>query len=201
MPCAIKKDDFCVLIRDKENGELLATKVIGGVEQDDFGFLATASGEYVFVKTDTASGCDYPTMTLTVTGSSGTVNWCGETWVLPGDSGTQKSVCPSNYTLLTSGSDLRHTWGFGGPSTGSLNLERTYQTTLSSGINRIFLNYGSGRLTDYHAGITLDTFQIGVLSSGSALPSGSSYTLNSNFFGSYTFGGITYAWEKGDGWP
>lgn len=38
-----------------------------------------------------------PEMLLTVTGAAGTITWCGETWVLPGDSGVEKSVCPTTY--------------------------------------------------------------------------------------------------------
>jgi len=40
-----------------------------------------------------------PEMLVTVSGATGTINWCGETWVLPGESGVEKSVCPETYTL------------------------------------------------------------------------------------------------------
>lgn len=39
-----------------------------------------------------------PTVFLTVTGDEiQTINWCGETWHLPYDSGTRISVCPTAY--------------------------------------------------------------------------------------------------------
>lgn len=39
-----------------------------------------------------------PTIYLTVTGSSmRAINWCGELWQLPADSGERKEVCPTGY--------------------------------------------------------------------------------------------------------
>ena len=43
----------------------------------------------------TATTC--PSMKLRVTGTTGTISWCGETWNLPGDSGLCKEVCPEYY--------------------------------------------------------------------------------------------------------
>lgn len=47
-----------------------------------------------------------PEMLLTVTGTSGTINWCGQTWVLPGDSGVEKSVCPTFYAKVKAQSTI-----------------------------------------------------------------------------------------------
>jgi len=44
-----------------------------------------------------SADCSNPAMKLTVTGSTGTINWCGETWNLPGDSGTPIKVCSTYY--------------------------------------------------------------------------------------------------------
>ena len=38
-----------------------------------------------------------PLMDLRVSGASGTITWCGETWNLPADSGKCKKVCPTFY--------------------------------------------------------------------------------------------------------
>ena len=40
-----------------------------------------------------------PEILVTVSGSSGTITWLGETWNLPTDSGVQKTVCPTSYAL------------------------------------------------------------------------------------------------------
>ena len=42
-----------------------------------------------------------PSMAGTVTGASGTITWMGETWVLPGESGVTKCVCPDMYSHYT----------------------------------------------------------------------------------------------------
>jgi hypothetical protein len=43
--------------------------------------------------------CDpNPSINLTVTGASGTRQWCGKTWNLPADSGKTFEVCPTTYT-------------------------------------------------------------------------------------------------------
>jgi hypothetical protein len=47
--------------------------------------------------------CDpNPEMLCTVTGAAGTIDWLGQQWVLPGDSGEEKSVCPTNYLKIKS---------------------------------------------------------------------------------------------------
>jgi len=81
--------------------------------------------------------CDpSPEILLTVTGSSGTVNWCGQTWTLPADSGVEKSACPTTYTTRQStntsiATTLRawvasNTWAAGTSNT-VLNLGRQYR--------------------------------------------------------------------------
>ena len=84
-----------------------------------------------------------PEMLLTVTGSSGTVNWCGQTWNLPADSGVEKSVCPTVYekgryftSLGGYGSEYHayHEWHHN----NSLRLEIRYWIWLFSGTNQWF---------------------------------------------------------------
>ena len=77
-------------------------------------------------------------MLITVTGASGTINWCGETWVLPGDSGVEKSVCPTTYLktkyYTTSGPTAidgvwrgDHLWYHNATTGIDLRLHRRYQ--------------------------------------------------------------------------
>jgi len=113
------------------------------VSKDDHGLIVLDNNkEQVFFplcEGGETNPCDDPEMLLTVTGTTGTINWCGETWNLPGDSGVQKSVCPTvyalyKYTLNYAGSsygspwssnliDCKHIWSF---NFDSLRLERQY---------------------------------------------------------------------------
>jgi hypothetical protein len=43
-----------------------------------------------------------PSVVLSVSGPSGTINWCGKTWNLPGDNNVTKPVCPTSYSRLQS---------------------------------------------------------------------------------------------------
>jgi hypothetical protein len=183
--------------------------------------------------------CDIgdPEMLLTVTGTSGTINWCGQTWSLPDDSGEEKSACPTYYlknqTTRTYASPpsqnllANHIWRYG---IATLALTRTYAADGAPAFN--FYNiryeqamvrvrnktdnviptlgaspYGSSRPVPPPPGYAYK-FSAGVIASsannynGSAFPvSFSNYTLTAPFFGSYTTGGVTYAWAKGEGWP
>ncbi len=51
-----------------------------------------------------ASSCigNEPELLRTVTGASGTINWGSQTWVLPGESGVQKTACPTLYQKFRS---------------------------------------------------------------------------------------------------
>jgi hypothetical protein len=81
------------------------------------------------------SDSSWPTMILAVTGSSGTINWCGETWTLPGDSDVEKEVCPSLYhrgigdkytTTFYSPPDIVYTPDQHWKINGQLSLARQY---------------------------------------------------------------------------
>ena len=78
----IYEDDKLLLMRDEE-GELVVFKPCDQVHP-------------------VPNPCvDEPEMLLTVTGTTGQVTWCGETWNLPTDSGVEKSVCPTEYVYAT----------------------------------------------------------------------------------------------------
>jgi len=55
-----------------------------------------------------------PSIVVSVTGGSGTIDWCGKTWNLPSDNGVQQRVCPDFYILdinwNTSRGIYRETW-------------------------------------------------------------------------------------------
>jgi hypothetical protein len=60
-----------------------------------------------------------PEVILAVTGASGSINWCGQTWNLPGDSGVDKIICPTDYVRQqnlqgtpTSVWQATHTWRY-----------------------------------------------------------------------------------------
>jgi hypothetical protein len=131
---------------------------------------------------------------LTVTGSSGTVNWGGQTWNLPGDSGVQKSVCPTFYQLYTTGSSPQEYWQVSG-----LSLIRG----LIFGPGRQYIKWNSyphANATDAHSFYGFTQYDLGVMTSGMPLPTASDYKIPNGFFGNYTTGGITFAWARGLGW-
>jgi len=165
-------------------------------------------------------------MLLTVTGASGTVNWCGETWNLPTDSGVQKSVCPTSYGKgqYTQGTSpytywiANHIWNYFGSS--GLILYRNAETrkaggsyvrtagnyfvislrvvgALDKGIAQALTPQSTRPVAATTAFLGYST--IGLLTSGDGAE-WTDYQLTNNFFGSYTTGGITYAWAKGQGW-
>jgi hypothetical protein len=73
-----------------EATETVTLDVVDFAVADCSAQLANCSDVY------TAGQC--PQMLMTVTGAGpGTVNWCGEAWVLPGESGVEKAICPTQY--------------------------------------------------------------------------------------------------------
>lgn len=75
-----------------------------------------------------------PEALLTVSGSSGTINWCGETWNLPADSGQTRTVCPTLYTqyqytatgLTPNGYRAENVWAHFVAGANRLTLRREY---------------------------------------------------------------------------
>lgn len=169
---------------------------------------------------------DVPEMLVTVTGSSGTINWCGETWNLPDDSGVEKSVCPTDYYLdKITGTDngysaiaAQERW----TNTG-LGMTREYNFVFvgSNWYRVVFGAFGNNKnqLTVKGYGDTIlfknsfagqpsvpvpptytstGTPQLNLIVGVSA--ASATYRLTDAYFGSYTTGGVTYSWAKGQGW-
>jgi hypothetical protein len=139
-----------------------------------------------------------PEVLLTVTGSSGTVSWCGETWNLPGDSGVQKSVCPTAYTLQTTGTPYER-WYYN-TSQNSLGLYRknSYAAYFR---HQVKFRPGSGGAYAFDfRSKSSNSLNLNVLTTGSPTPTASDYRIADTFFGSYTASSITYAWARGLGW-
>jgi hypothetical protein len=170
-----------------------------------------------------------PSVRLTVTGPSGTINWCGETWNLPGDSGVEKSVCPTKYTRVnnmgpsSSRWNATHSWNFNTINGLDLRIMYTLRTNAVPPIfRRISFQIGGGAniKSVFLKGLSVlaGGFWKG---SGSARPipvslvstptwttlfstmdqTFSSYDIGDDMFGSYTVGGITYSHARGFDWP
>jgi hypothetical protein len=157
-------------------------------------------------------------MRVAVAGSTGTINWCGETWVLPGDSGVQKTVCSTNYTKQRSAwfnnRIATHSWKYA----GSLNLYRYYQ--LGEGVhhdyffnNKNTLSINPGSLLKDCIHFTAREYanpptpinkstsysQLGMIIN-EEMPEFNNYDITDAFFGSHTISGVIYSWAKGPGW-
>ena len=166
-------------------------------------------------------------MALQVTGTSGTINWCGQTWNLPADSGVWKEVCPSTYVKKQSTYNsfnfdywtALHSWRnqAGG---ADLIMKRDYGILHSTGggpyygaagRNVIFLRAGGDADLYYFQGYyptrpwTPNTTSavstaLGILTVGDRATF-NDYTLTTKFTaGSHTVSGITYTWAKGTNW-
>lgn len=148
-------------------------------------------------------------MLVTVTGGVGAINWCGEVWNLPGDSGVQKSVCPATdiklqfyTTFFPNSANATDRW-----TITNLSLNRNwFQTPLYyAGINRLTVQ-GEKDSRYYTIDLLLPTSKTATPFStinkvlGVAFPNYTAYALTDEFFGNHTIAGITYAWEKGGGW-
>ena len=110
----------------------------------------------VGVATITFSACtpcpgNDPKMICSVSGSSGTVNWVGESWVLPEDSDQPKSVCPDKWFIGKSYSVTyghwvaENVWSFGGVGfpNGELYLQRRYRASFYNGYYYLVNIFGS----------------------------------------------------------
>ena len=173
------------------------------------GFDYEESGGQVVEVCWEAEACTDPTMDLTVTGSTGTIDWCGETWVLPGDSGDEKEVCPQSYRKHVAAGygppkDWQHRWAHDGlhmqtDYLWTLNWWASIQLSVKGKIDRRRWAGGSyGSATTYEEWIT---HTLSVLGSGIARPSFSNQFLQDAVTeGSVDIDNITYAWSKGTGW-
>jgi hypothetical protein len=154
-------------------------------------------------------------MQLKVYGTSGTIDWCGEQWVLPGDSGDPRCVCPPNWDQQKGGPTTSqyayHRWSYNASAYNRLRLLRrvNLNTFQDYGVNQLALGvagYGSFSFSDF---VTFQTQVTGFTSillgfiapPTPAAPTISDYQITDEFFGQYTHAnGITYEWQKGDNW-
>lgn len=146
-----------------------------------------------------------PEILCTVTGASGTINWCGETWNLPADSGVEKSVCPTTYITNQAAQVASNRWEY----TNDLNLKRKWYITSSASteeLNFLQLTYS---LKDQHfrrrastaaSWNTTSFYQDLNIIFGEAFPTYSDYLITDGYFGTHTAAGITYTWARGAGW-
>jgi hypothetical protein len=158
-----------------------------------------------------------PEMVLTVTGSTGTITWCGETWVLPGESGDPKTVCPDIYnkgiyTAVSPGA-RQHRWQKAGTTANpdfffspvvSLSLHRYADAGPFRG-NKVELIGLISVISFVNAvpnGYVNPYFNTPPNANGFALPTVGDYDIPPEFFGSITSSNsVTYQWDKGNGWP
>jgi len=224
IPAVILVGDYCyeyieTISRDEQKETVCWDEVKGEYEECE-----DCCAPYVVYREccDVFKGAEEPSILLTVTGASGTINWCGETWNLPDDSGVEKSVCPTGYgkdqVILTGYSmtyDAANIWTYN----NSLYMRRWFKQikgwgTVTNLRHKVKMNStGTVGATDYrwikkYTGAATSTISstltLGVLSGGSAMPTWSNYTITDAFFGSYTTGvapnDITYTWAKDKGW-
>ena len=147
-----------------------------------------------------------PSMEVTVTGASGTINWVGETWNLPDDSGLTKCVCPTTYIKQRSptggaigNSHATHEWVFYTAYYEILILHRYFGGSLNFGWENI-LRVKGGPNYDWEDGSGVNYSGLGIIIGGPAAAY-SDYLITDAFFSSTTISGITYTWAKGNDWP
>ena len=156
-------------------------------------------------------------MKFTVTGDSGTINWVGETWTLPADSGVTKlGITPDTYTLLNTPSYKRERWAKGTGPGYQFGLNFRYNNSGSIQYGAFACRYKAGSVNDggFWAGPTGGGFPTTTIQSNYGLgvfllttipaPSASDYRLRTSMFGvarSYTNGdGVVFKWEQDQGW-
>ena len=160
-----------------------------------------------------------PEILCTVTGASGTINWVGETWNLPADSGIEKSVCPTLYarsiSTYASGFSTKYFENYWYKA--GLSLRREGATRTIGSCTLVSANSNVLKISPTPIGLKQDrrawvfgqpctgptpitnfsTLNL-ILTVGN--PRSYDYLLTDAFFGSYVSSGITYTWAKGLGW-
>lgn len=205
---------------------------VGGktpIESGDVGFVVQgAAGLPVFFPFGAEAppfSCpnNDPVMLITVTGATGTINWCGETWVLPADSGAEKSVCPTAYNILDAtpnnpsypyAHSKDQVWVYRIGFVNSLKIAHSYlnlYSTTADGFLYVVGDSGTNRWYDYvgppspppftPTGSFNNTGALSVILNAAGPLSQSAAWFDNNLFGSYTKTGITYSWAKGADWP
>lgn len=211
-----------VVLVQTADGKLMAAKITVPADGDPVAIIQGADGKQIGIAPDICeiNLCDPdPEVLATVTGTTGTINWCGETWVLPGDSGVEKIICPTSYAHYTQYTSIYsqqalHSWKYVQTlSLLDLTLRRDFNVgspLLLDKYNRISLdgsNWGIKRVTQFSPGSPTSYFNTTVVPTtfafplGDAMPTLANYDITDNFFFSHTIGGVTYSWARGLGWP
>jgi hypothetical protein len=151
---------------------------------------------------NTCSGSNDPNMQLTVSGASGTVDWCGEIWNLPADSGDTRCVCPTTYNQFRSAvPTASNRWAYG----SSLQMLRNSYSGTFDQQNSLRLNpvgaVDSLDLWRFYLSTVYSSFNALGFISTVPFATYSDYLITNEYFGSHTTGGITYTWDKGINWP
>jgi hypothetical protein len=153
-------------------------------------------------------------------GGSVNVDFAGEIWVLPDESGVEKGpICPSSYLLRRVTTQTAAYGGSGGNENWVVNSLRFYRAYSK-------LNYGAGPTfgtfsfiiqgtyirpynylkdnylySHFPATTAFTTSYYGAnFLTGVPLGSVSDYRITDDYFGSFTNNGITYSWRRGSGW-
>lgn len=160
-----------------------------------------------------------PSMQVTVTGASGTIDWLGETWNLPADSGIEKCVCPTFYNnfdypsfpSIDNPNIARETWrrettivpdqdrlSFMGYNYYALSQAFMHHKNEQGNNVQFLLNYGLDNVSviSYGGGVNLAT----VTPTYKAMPLGAPMADGLLTGSLVTTGGITYAWARGEDW-
>jgi hypothetical protein len=150
-----------------------------------------------------------PSMQVSVSGASGTINWLGETWNLPADSGVKKCVCPTNYTKgqypIFTTEQANNIWDYKVGLDYHLRLKRLHylNSTSDYAINSLIFDVGalSNDFKHWVGGTVVNSnFDLNLISAVGQ-PTNSDYIITDDFFGMHTISGITYEWERGEDWP
>jgi len=173
---------------------------------------SSSSSNGAYVPTLQCAGGTEPSMVVTVTGASGTVDWLGKTWNLPQDSGLQQEVCPTSYDIVQTGSvptySARNTWIKWVSNNDHLQIGRRRGNSGFSSkyaFIQIMDGFAGGSVNyrDYFldfSGSPTSVFNLGLITPADAGQSISDYRITDNYFGSHTVNDITYTWERGTNW-
>ena len=154
---------------------------------------------------------------------------CG-TWDMATENGETRVICPTSYATetgnLTSSSTYlynKQTWAmldtqFGtGSALQNLRLANNayyrisddahYHASIQIRLRGLDADLAVPTFLDRSAdfkftgGVTLSTFELGVLTTGQTMATKSDFYIRDTQFGSVTQFGITYTWAKGNNWP
>ena len=140
-----------------------------------------------------------PSVLLTITGAgSDVLTWCGKTWVMPLDSGLQQEIFPTTWNQ----NNPEDEWGHYVSPSNELNLKRrTSSNEVRARIMKTATFSGFGGRDLRNNGSTIFIAQLGVLTTVSAWGGIPNFPINPEMFGSFTSGGYTFTWAKGNNWP